>query len=430
MLKISKTPISFLLTNYDKIQLFIIASIVAFLPFYLHISNVFIGLGAFVAVLKIIMLPTRKNFDFLSWIFIGYFSLEALGLLYTSRDNLPEGLSVLEKHQAFILLPLIFFDFSCGTREVRIFLMTFIVSCLIAVMVCITVNMYTGITLYDKYFHEWLFTHERFSEPIGLHPVYLSLYLSMAIFSLSMFYFEGTGSPFNSQNRIILLKKATIILAATLFFVVLVTLGSRTIIVSNLLLAFAFFLTKGIVKKKYSAIFFAAILPVLLIGFILMNPVVKDRFLDLRNLKYENSNYGSFFARLDIWRPGLAVIKENILWGVGTGDQQSELNKKYGEYGFTEGIRLKFNMHNQYLQTALGYGLPGILLLICILVVQARIAFKKNNWLYLAFVCMFMCACATESMLVKNKGTLFLLVFSLIFFNSSNTNSEGRTIIA
>src|SRR6185503_3496218 len=97
-------------------------------------------------------------------------------------------------------------------------------------------------------------------------------------------------------------------------------------------------------------------IPVILLGFIFINPVVKTRFTDLAHKRAEGSNYGSYFARLDIWLPGLEAIKENIWLGVGTGDHQMEMNRKYEKYNYTEGVRLEFNIHNQYLHTILNLG--------------------------------------------------------------------------
>jgi O-antigen ligase len=142
--------------------------------------------------------------------------------------------------------------------------------------------------------------------------------------------------------------------------------------------------------------------------------------MDMMKMSYENSNYGSYFARWKIWEPGIEAIKEHPWIGVGTGDHQSELDKKFIEYNYFEGVGL-FNMHNQYLQTLLTHGVVGLLILLSILFRQFRKAVLNRDSLYLSFLTLFSLGCLTESMLNRNKGFIFFVLFSFIFYKSSDS---------
>jgi O-antigen ligase len=398
-------------------------AIVAFMPYYLHISNTLIGLTALFTVVRMVSLRRWdfRQLDILSWTVVGYFFLEVLGLIHTAPENLKIGLAVLEKHQAFVLMPLIFADFEIDVRKRESILASFVLGCFVGVIICVAVNMYTGLTLYDQYFHEWLFTHDRFSGPIRLQAVYFSLYIGLCILILIHFYFEGI-TIFSKIEKAGFagIEKDSIRFLFLIFFIVLITLGSRTIIVSVVLISLAYLVTYALSKKAYKVLLIAAIIPVILVGFIFINPVVKMRFMDLAHQRSEVSNYGSYFARLDIWRPGIEAIKENVLIGVGTGDHQTEMNKKYEKYNYSEGVRLEFNIHNQYLHTLMNHGIPGLLLLLLVFGGQIKQGIKQRDWLYLSFVGLFMLACLTESTLVRNKGIIFLLIFSFVFFKTKN----------
>ena len=149
----------FFFKNYDKTKFAILILLVATLPFYLKISNVLIGLAAFVTVLNCLLLRRWDvlKVDRLAVAFGCYFLLEIVGLLYTEKTNLKIGLFTLDKHQGMILVPLIFSDLKllAGAREKL--LTGFVVGCVVATLICVGVNMHESITVYDKIFHEWLF---------------------------------------------------------------------------------------------------------------------------------------------------------------------------------------------------------------------------------------------------------------------------------
>ncbi len=411
------------LTNYNKIKIAILVLLVASLPFYLEISNVLIGVGAFFTLLHAFMTTrwSALKIDRLVIAFLAYFTLDVIGLLYTESENLSTGLFTLDKHQALVLVPLIFADLTIDRKQRQVLLSVFVGTCFVASLICLGVVMYESITEYDKVLHEWLSTHDRLADPINMHAVYLALYLSLAVFII-------LDSLKNNYRRFSWMKIALMTLLVFYLLAFITALGARTAIAGLMLIIITNIIIYSREQRSYKLYIFAAIMPLLVAGFIWINPVVRIRFMDMLKSSYENSNYGSYFARTHIWVPGLEAIHENLLIGVGTGDHQTELNKKYLKYNFTEGVRLEFNMHSQYLQTALNFGLVGLVVLLGNFYTQVRQGLRRRDFLYLSFIALFMLACVTEATLVLNKGTVFFVVLSFIFYKSKADDRDLRQV--
>lgn len=402
--------------NIEKIKFSILTLLVASLPFHYFLSSIFIIAGS---VLFVFSIYAKKQFglkklDLLSLTFILYFIIELLGLAYTERENIRIGLFVLEKHQALVLLPLFFLDFSINNDRRAFLLIVFVASCLVASLACLAVNVSTSWNEYGLFFNEWGFSHDRMSEPIGMQAVYFALYLAFVILILVL-QLINKYRLFNS------IKRGAYILLILYFFTFLIALGARTIIGSLMLIIIINLIYQGISQRVYGFFLVVAIVPLIFAAAIFLNPVVKTRFIDMLHSSYEESSYGSYFARLLIWKPGWEAMGENIWFGVGTGDDQMELDKKFVKFNYPEGVQL-FNMHNQFLQTMLAYGIFGSIVFLGIFYFQFKSSLARGDLIYLSFLVLFLCGCLTESMLNRNKGIIFLIVFSLIFSKSEISN--------
>jgi O-antigen ligase len=71
------------------------------------------------------------------------------------------------------------------------------------------------------------------------------------------------------------------------------------------------------------------------------------------------------------------------------------------------------NAHNQYLQTTIATGIPGLILFIVAMLSALWAAVLKPDYGYLLFLILFLFCIITESMLESEAGVIF---FS--FFNS------------
>jgi len=121
--------------------------------------------------------------------------------------------------------------------------------------------------------------------------------------------------------------------------------------------------------------------------------------------------------RFEIWPVAAKLMQESLPFGYGTGDVKEIRNRYYLEHGMNDLNERNLNFHNQYLETILQVGIPGIIILIAVLIIPLYLAVKQKNFLYFSFLFLIIFGFLTESMLHTQKGVLFYAFFnSFIFF--------------
>lgn len=395
-----------------NVRLAIIAAISSSLPFKIQISTTFIVIGLIITIIDLFMSRNSIKLkpNWLAVAFVSYFLMECIGLLYTSNENFDYGLVILEKHSSFMFMPLLFLNLNLNMKWLRIILGVFIASCLVGTLVCIAGSINSSLSYYQSFFNEFMFSHDRLTQSLGLQPVYFALYLSFVSVILFKFVINNEMN-FSIGGRIAL----TLLLIYVITFIVF--LGARTITIGLIIVLIFNSIYLG--KKRHSKLItsISLVIPLIFIVVIFFHPTARIRFKDVFENNYQKSSYGSYFARTNIWRPGIEVIIENPLIGVGTGDTQAELDKKYIKYNYLVGVQV-YNMHNQYFQTLLGVGIVGLAIFLFIILVQLKTLMFRSNPVYLSFIMLFLFGCITESMLERNKGVLYFILFSFVLFKA------------
>jgi O-antigen ligase len=128
-----------------------------------------------------------------------------------------------------------------------------------------------------------------------------------------------------------------------------------------------------------------------------------------------------FNERLIFWKCSVHLIKENFFLGVGIGDLYEELSVCYANIGLARLNR--FNCHNQYLQVWLSTGIIGFGAFISILILHFKKALRSKDSIYLAFMVVICLGFLTESLLELQRGIVFFILISLIFY-CSNSKDE------
>jgi len=120
--------------------------------------------------------------------------------------------------------------------------------------------------------------------------------------------------------------------------------------------------------------------------------------------------------RILIWKTSFEIIRENFLFGVGTGDIKDELMRKYNEKKMTTAYNLKLNAHNQYLQSFIATGFLGFIIFLSSLILPAIIAIRQKNIIYLMFIFLVAFNFLFESMLEVQAGVVFYAFFNSLLF--------------
>ena len=350
-----------------------------------------------------------------------------LGQLYT--DNLQNGWTLVERSLSVVLIP---FALSRTQQfsevQVRRLMDTFIVSAFLAALYCLGAQAYLAFKTGSIYVNEQsthflynMFMHHRLSEPLGLHAIYFSAFIAFA----GIYVFNTLFSPSIRQLK----KKVNMMLF--LFFVVMIFLLKSAIISFGFSLAIVviiLFKIKSISTKRIKIGMLAVICCVCVYAFFAVR--TKLEFVNL-NYEMDDLHMGMLAIRLSIWENALAIIESNWFLGVGTGDADGMLLNQYKTSGFTIGWQNDYNCHNMYLQYWLGNGMLALGLFIGYLILLLKKALKFKNYVFMGFLIIFALFSFTESTMRVQKGMVFFMVMSSLFYwspnlwNTLDENSSG-----
>ena len=140
-----------------------------------------------------------------------------------------------------------------------------------------------------------------------------------------------------------------------------------------------------------------------------------------------NASGNSLAQRLEYWRVSKEIIKDNPLFGVGTGDVPTTFETKYKAIPNSLDKKYQLRSHNQYLSTAIALGLIGLVLFFIFILYPAPIAFKERNYFYLICLCISLLSFFSEDTLETQDG-VFFCAFLTNFFLFSSRNRYQKSV--
>lgn len=135
-----------------------------------------------------------------------------------------------------------------------------------------------------------------------------------------------------------------------------------------------------------------------------------------------NASGASFFQRILFWEVAWNVIKQNVAFGVGTGDVKNAIQTMHQEMHPELDKRYWLRAHNQFLTFFVSFGILGFAYFIGLFAYAFRV--RRSNALMLAFLTIAFISCLTEDTLETQAGvTFFAFFFSLLSkpFDENNT---------
>lgn len=351
-------------------------------------------------------------------LFILFLFWQGLSLLFDSDHSL--WWKSLEKKSALLIIPTLLVlinqrKFNLEKWAIR----GFFNGLLLSGMYMIVNSIFRSIN--GEGFSPWYY-HE-FASPFQLGAIYASWYYSAALIYLVY-----------SQQDMIITKLKTFLLC--FFLVILLLLASKLFIILTIPVMLWKISTKLIQNKK--RLLLVGILLGLVLGLsspflIRVSELKNTDFTILRQdfFTYDTPLNGITFRLLQ-WRIASEILSNENAWltGVGINSNQKTLNNYYQIKGIYTGNPelgdsgyLDYNFHNQYLETLVGTGIPGLFLLLLIIL---NIFLKHEGkllfplWVYIATILFFF----TESVLDRQAGIIFfcLIVFTL---SAKSVNTNG-----
>ncbi len=394
----------------------------------------FIGLAVAIFVLIAIIGWRKKQlfwkFVPLSYLLVGLYFLYLFGILASHHENDAWGYA--ENKVSFLLFPLIF-SFRPKFKVDLLLPLLGLASGVALVSIYGIVNSCSLIAVNGWDLNFLVSVH---ISPIH-HPTYFAFYIITAVSGLWLLFFENKF-PYPIKWLIFftvccgLMFLLCLSLASILYlFAILGAIGLLAVkrkfgviwtIVVSLLLPIAFYgLSQFVPRIKFEVNNGLSAM-----GTFLTNPIqyVKDKPGD----KTGNE------VRLVMWAATILEIKEHPL-GVGTGNVDEHLSERLKDLGQVELSKkddkghIRYNPHNQFLQTTLEIGFAGLSILLIYIFGIFRLAWKNKNAFLAILVGALFFNALFESVLQRQSGIVFfsyLLSLMIMVLSMNNQKSESK----
>ena len=388
-----------------KIHIFCLAVLCMLIPIY---QIGFLSL-AIVTLFILTLIQLNKNRKVEWWNIImsgaGIFFFFLISMLWT--ENTSVGWKSIETKLSLILIPLILGLSPPINKRQFLFISWAIVS---SVFISSLMLLFLAYLRYLNSADMGEFMYVKLSA--HFHPSYIGMYYTAGMCFIK-FYLEKETK---SKRLKFFLKFVTVLLV-----IMVALLSSKAAILSCfalLILALVRNFTKN--KNGRSTPFVAAV-TVLLIFSVLFNPISKSRInsaitksvvstSDLENDKILATKRSSTQARVLIWGLALEMIL-NSPSGEGVGDSKACLMSMYERDEQYYMLSKRFNVHNQFLETAISSGLISLIFMITMFVFLSIKALRNRDILMLSVMLIITLNLLTESMFERQSGAVFISLF-------------------
>lgn len=407
----------------NKINYWLLIALAFFIPVYDRVTALLISLlvlnwlveGRFVQKFQLIKTnKSRRNLLFFSFLYL----IHLVGLSYS--ENIEFGLFDLEIKLSLLIFPVVFstIDIKILEGKIKHIFFGFLAGSFTTTIILLTrsfINFTGSLSLSEFFYGQLAWYH---------HSSYLAMFIVFSIGIMS--YYLLSQKEILSKNLQILFTAGVIYFSA---FVIILSSKAGIISLALVIIAFAGYI---IYQKKYLK-GIMIIVTSALVFWLALNylPALSSRINEavetLATEKLENDIEDSTGERILVWQTSIEIIKENFLFGVGTGDIKDRLVQEYEKENISKAYQAKLNAHNQYLQTFIALGLIGFLILILVLIFPLLLSFKERNTIYLLFLLLFGFNLLFESMLERQAGVVFYAFFNGILFYYMNVNSYNKT---
>jgi len=414
----------------NSVLLFLLIISLLFKEHWISKSYILIGIyTVFLFVKKRIKLKEINFYGFLL-----FFLFAILSLMWSV--NIENSLLELVSFIPFIFIPVWTSSLNSKIRYDIIFKYVGIVYMLISLTtVLMAFFRYNSSQQISEFYYHTL------ASPLSANAIYASLLYSI-IFLFNLFFLLRIKEKINFFSYFTLIVIAVyIFLLSSKLITVLLVFSTCIVLYPSLKLKF----------KNYKLIPVGLVIIIsFLFVIILSNNNISKRFdkiLKIEKIKevYSLNEFGDTYLwnglnlRLLQLRAFYEIEKTddfNSFLGVGLNNGQTLLNKKYREYKMytgkpweEKGGYLRYNFHNQYAQTLIELGIIGFLVLIFILLNFILIAKNNNNFLLFSVIFIFILVMFTESILVRQKGIIFFILFPILAIKANGRYLKQKGLI-
>ncbi len=413
-------------STWRKVNLVLTYATVFSFPFPLYFSLKIMGLWVLSSLVIFDWQSVRESrHKFYFYVVVIYYLVFILGLLYT--QDLAGGIHQLSMKIYIVLFPFLFA--SVDRMYKRYFdrvLSWFVLGQVAAIIILIGIAFYSSIsfenghlvfdprTYKDLTFLESLsgkanyFFYTAFSR--FMHPLYASYQVVFAIAVLAFLKRNPYNLTYGTLTRWLIQKRVFYPVMA-LFIVAVFMLGSRTNMLSLTVLLFF-----GVLFSSIRPFIWRLVLALIVLGIsagiMIYNPRTQRLAKSVEN--YDQLTWAEklkSFSRVYFWISAYEIGRDHPVLGVGTGDLQWHLYRKYAQMNMTRYLEPSFNSHNEYLEHFGRLGIVGLGLLLAMLGYAFVIGMICRRRVLMMFIIITAINFMFEVLLNRVWGTSFFAFF-------------------
>lgn len=411
---------------HTKIFQFLISLAVFTLPFSIYLMLPIAILlflnwlieGNFKAKFLLLRKPNRI-IPFL--LMLGFFLCHLFSLFY--GNNISATWSNLECKIWFLLVPLVLFTAdhnSLNSQFFRRLAFLFVIASVMMILINLVWSFVRwsqkDFQLFGRFFYYVNVTH--LFPPHPTHPSYLAMYLSVATFIAIKLCFH---IPSHISHRKFIIFGLIFSIFLFIVFILLLQSKAGLLVFFPLLLVVLLYLFNRNKRRVLESIAILGVLCAMVIPMFVhvsgngnrLKQAYHEMILQKNEPKQSQKGVG---VRVTIWTNAWEVFCENPFLGVGVGDVVDTLSEAYADENLSIMVKHRFNAHNQYLQTAVGMGFCGLLILLALLIYPCVVAIRSRDALLLLFLLIVAGNLLVESMFEVRAGATFFPLFYALFY--------------
>jgi O-antigen ligase len=345
----------------------------------------------------------RMNNNKWSYVLLLFFFVHLLSYFFSS--NKMDALNAIEIKLSFFAFPVLIYSSNYNEMQIKKIIISFVSGCVLVSVI----NIFRACFLY--FFQDFnAFFYSEFS--YFMHPSYFAMYLVFAQLIIILFYPKWLSHLTNLNVKIGFMS--------VIFLITIFLCSSKMGLITAFLLLP---LTLSIVLYNNG---YQKIIIGLLIGLIVLIGVAYKVFpTPFERMKQafkvttsaqniDKTDVESTAVRILIWKESVKLIENNILFGTSVGDANDKLIEAYEREGLEGALLKKLNAHNQFLQTFIGTGIIGFVLLLLMTIGSLIYGFLKKNYILSLFSILIIFNFLVESMLQAQAGFIFFAFFFCI----------------
>ncbi|MCX8080461.1 MAG: O-antigen ligase family protein [Bacteroidia bacterium] len=335
-----------------------------------------------------------------AWPMIAYFVLTVISNYVFFNPDDP--FSAIEVKLSFLLLPLAFAFYPYhGTEFKKLLMNAFVSGILFWSIIQLLRSLFLVII---KQNFNFLF-YTEFSSFI--HPSYYAMYVCTVLLMINFFELI--------PNQIKNLKTWL-----NLVFPVFVLISASKMGIICLFLTLCVLIMKALKEKFNTAltliIFIAS--AILMMTTIFVIEPIRNRFVfvtDSIEMPLDKTSTESNMVRRLVWIADKEAINKMPWYGYGVANVNKVLSGEYERLGFTGAKSRNLNAHNQYLQTLIGLGWMGLILLLWMHWEMLRAGAETKNYFWITLLIILILNFLVESMLQRASGSIYFSFVYMLF---------------